>query len=404
MKICFLVNTNQYESKRHFTRYLREALERQEIETEVIDVLEKSIDYQTLKQIEDFAPDLTASFNFINPISEHNYLWDYLKLPHLMMLVDPAIYYIDLIRSPWAILSTVDAFDAHAIYSQNFKNVFLLHHAVEREVAFAEESPEKIYDVVFIGSCYDYETLRSDWREKCDKKVSEALDAACEMVLGDNRTTIAQALVNVWNQFGLEISSQTDFLSYFYFIDYYTRGKDRIDLIRAIDDRVKVHIFGELSTNFHAVKDWFSYLSMKPNIVIHPPLNFPDSLQVLKKSKIVLNSMPFFKYGSHERLFTGFGSGALVVTQDNLFVRDCFVDGEDMVFYQSGQWDEIKGKVNDYLQDEEKRRSVVAKGRAKVQKFHTWDERAKTLKDMLPKALKQVGDRGTSGENQESEE
>ena len=46
--------------------------------------------------------------------------------------------------------------------------------------------------------------------------------------------------------------------------------------------------------------------------------------------------------------------------------------------------------VNDYLQNEEKRLSVVEKGRKIVKEGHTWDHRVESLIEQLPPILENI--------------
>src|ERR1700728_697767 len=102
-RFCFFVNYNLYESKRYFTEKLAEALNRRGIETRIIDVNESALGGQTINSLKRFSPDITLSFNSLLPISENKYLWDVLQIPHLAILVDPAIYSIQLAYSPFSV-------------------------------------------------------------------------------------------------------------------------------------------------------------------------------------------------------------------------------------------------------------------------------------------------------------
>lgn len=372
-KICFLVNFNLYESKRHFTEKLSQALQRRGIQTAIIDINEGKLNKAEIAAIHAFKPDMTASFNSFLPISNKRYLWDMLQTPHLSMLVDPAIYSVNLIESPFSMISCVDKFDCDGLRSQGFKRLFFFPHGIEADVG--DLVKEKQYDVVFLGSCYDYESMRADWQKKLSAPMAKALDDACDLFLSDGKTPLQQALVIAWNKNNLPTEG-VDFLSLFYWLDNYTRGYDRVQLIRSIKD-VPVHVFGELSYDDEtASKGWDHYLAGMPNVTIHPSVGYAESLEILKRSKICLNSSPFFKDGSHERMFAGPMCGALVVTNDNYFTRDNFKDGENIILYQPKQWDKVNEKIQHFLKDEKARLAAVASARKLVLENHTWDTRA----------------------------
>lgn len=377
-RILFLTNYNQYDSKRHFAKYFAEALRLFGIDTLELDVNQGKLNRSHLEKIETFNPTFTASFHSFIPISGQKFLWDMLKKPHLAILVDPVLYSLAMIKSPLVTISCVDLFDVENLLSFGFKKTFFLPHAVPKSLA-EEPLREKIYDVTFIGSCYDYETLRKSWEKKLPEGAKEALSLSIELVMNDNATPLQVALVKSWNHLGLSPQG-VNFEELFNYLDLYTRGLDRIKLIRSIPGEVKVHVFGaNAEGDFLPKNSWEHYLGDKKNVIIHSPVSFLDSLDVLRASKISLNSFPFFKNGTHERLFTGSALGSLVATSDNLWVRRNFIDDEDILIVPPKGWDQAGERIRDVLKDTKKREEMALRGREKTLKFHTWHNRAETL-------------------------
>lgn len=387
-KICFLVNYNLYESKRHFTQKLAEAFNRKAIETKIIDVNEEVLTAETISALRHYAPTLTCSFNSLLPVSTGKYLWDILEIPHLAVLVDPALYSISLIRSPYSILSCVDRSDESAVRSSQFSNVFFWPHAVEKDIPDPDHDA-KSYPVVFFGSCYDYESLRVSWRENHSEKINKVIDDAIEIVFSDKKSTLSEALVTAWNLTKPD-ATDVDFTELFYCVDYYTRGKDRVELIRSIQD-AEVHVFGDLSKDSAvSVLGWQQYLSQCSNVTVHPSVPFAESLNILRQSKICLNSMPFFKYGSHERVLAGLACGAVPVTTENYYFNEMFKDGEEVVYYSMQNRSSVNEAINTLLADESKRREIANRGRSIVMSEHTWDKRVDLLIQILPSILKRI--------------
>jgi glycosyltransferase involved in cell wall biosynthesis len=387
-KICFLVNYNLYESKRYFTLKFAEALNRKGIETQIIDVNEGPLNVDKIAAIKLGDPDLTCSFNSLLPLSDNTYLCDNLRIPHWSILVDPVLYSMELAHSPFSLISCVDWFDTASIRAQNFENVFSFYHAVEPEL-IGTEVKDKTFDVVFLGSCYDYESLRASWKQQIPPQICQVMDDAIDKILGDNHTSIAEGLAAAWGASNLP-PENVDFISLFYYIDNYTRGKDRMEMIRAIKD-VPVHVFGELSTdNAVGILGWSPYLASCPNVTVHPSVPFAEGLEILKRSKISLNSMPFFKRGSHERPLNALATGALPITTDTAYFREKFVDGKNIAFYAPGQWTTVNERVHEYLQNESKRQDVVKHGQEIVKRDYTWDVRVEEALKEVPPILEHI--------------
>lgn len=373
-KICLIVNYNLYESKRYFTDRFAEALKRKGIDVRIIDAGEKSLTADVVGTIVGFRPDLTCSFNTLLPIEGNRFLWDMLGIPHWSILLDPAMYSLNLTHSPYSIISCVDNDDCGMLGASGFDRAFFWPHAVERELIGTGEK-EKTHDVVFLGSCYDYESLRASWRVQNNEGINKVLDDAIDILFSDNKTSLAESLARAWDAARLPVEG-VDFTALFYYLDNYTRGRDRVELIRAVKD-VPVHVYGSLSEdNAVGILGWTPYLASCKNVTVHPAVPFGEGLNILRKSKIALNSMPFFKNGSHERVLTALACGALPITTDTRYFRGCFKDNEEIVFYQPAKREAVNDVVIELLGDEERRRQMVSDGAKVVENEFTWDRRA----------------------------
>lgn len=387
-RICLLTNYNLYESKRYFTEKFIEALERKGIRTLCIDAQNACLDTETLLSIARFNPDLTCSFNSINRISQNSFLWDYLQIPHWSILVDPAIYSIELTHSPYSIISCVDQEDVYSIRNATFDNSFFFPHAVEKELLNTGKK-EKIYDVILLGSCYDYESLETYWKDEEPKEIQQIISAASEMVLSESETSIAQAIMKAWQASNVP-QEAINFMSLFYYVDRYCRGKDRIELIQSIKN-AKVHVFGTLAEDEPTMLlGWDHYLSDCKNVTVHPPVSFQEGLEILKQSKIVLNSMPFFKHGTHERVFSALACGAVPITTNTPFWKENFAEGKELLLYRNNQLQEVDVVIQEILANEPLRAAIAEQGALNVEENHTWDQRVELIQQTIPEMCNKI--------------
>ncbi|MCB1111690.1 MAG: glycosyltransferase family 1 protein [Chlamydiales bacterium] len=386
-KICFLVNEDRYGVKNFFTEKLAEAIGRRGVETKIVVVPNDTLKPKTIKEIHNFKPSLLASFCEFVPDADNKFLWDYMARPCWSVLTDLSLYDVALTRSPFSVISCADRFDCADLSEEKSKKVFFFPHAVERDLQDVKPMKSE-YDVVFMGSCFDYENLRLSWKQWLDKPVCEMLDEAIDIVLSDTTTSVQAGLVQAWNNTGLDPRG-IDFLKLFYYLDKYVRGYDRVQLVRGIKD-AHVHIFGGLSDeDEHYKEGWGAYLKEMSNVTIHSAVAYEETRAILRRSKICLNSSPFFKNGLHERILSGPACGALVVTNENLFVSSLFKKDEEIIFFPPKGWGSVNDKINHFLSDEEIRQEAVAKAREKVFKDHTWDARLEQTYDTLQRLLKE---------------
>lgn len=372
-KVALFVFYNLYESKRYFAQKLSESLNQLGVETLILD--QGSIDVGVYNRLVEFGPDFTLSFNTMGSDPKGKFLWDYLETPHLNALVDPAFYAIPSFKSPFSIFSSVDREDCK--WLQNVQNLkaFFWPHAVDSKPF---EKKEKIYEVIFTGTCTDYLSLEKQFLQALKKEESDILEVAIQIMLTMPLKSLIEALLSALKEFEKE-PKEVDFARMFYFLDHYVRGKDRLELIKAIRD-VPVHIFGEASwINPIEKVSWKEYLGDQPNVILHPSVSYAESFDITAKSKICLNSTPFFKHGSHERILNALVSDSLPLTTHNGFVEEFFEPGKDLLTYQIGEWDKVNEQVNSILANGSLRKEMVEAGRKKVLESHTWDVRAKEL-------------------------
>lgn len=380
---CLLTCHNLYESKRHFTEKLAESLTRKGIETQILSWPYGPLPDVIVDRLHALKPDLTLSFHQLPPQKDGRYFWDTWRHPHWTILVDPAFYDLELMQSPFSIISCVDRSDCQLLRSYKFENVFFWPHAIERELTSPVDSDRKL-DVIMLGTCYDPDHLRAFWQKRYSKEVSDALDDAVELVLSDRSTSFLPALMLALVQHEID-PHEVEFDQLAYYVDSYARGIDRIQLIRSIRD-VPVHVFGgKCWREEKPIEDWNYYLARQRNVTVYPPVNFVEALELLKQSRICLNSMPFFKDGTHERVFAALACGAVPLTSDNLYMREIFQEGWDLLFYQFTRLDEVNDRIRSLLGDESRRQQIAASGQAKVHASHTWDNRVDTmLKELSP--------------------
>ena len=136
--------------------------------------------------------------------------------------------------------------------------------------------------------------------------------------------------------------------------------------------------------------DWNHYFGDQVNVTIHEGVPYEETFDIYKKSKIALNSTPFFRNGSHERVFNCLAMGCSVITSENRFLRDQFSTGKGVKYYLSNDRAQVNESINAWLDNEELRKKEMLEGRSLVKDHHTWDHRAWQLLDMMPKLTQKI--------------
>lgn len=380
-KIGLLVRTNQYESKQYFSNKFAEAFHRAGIDVTVFDAgTGLTIDSTLVGDLKQY--DFFCSFNRFVKAKHSSYFWENSSIPFVSFLVDPIFYNRETVTTAKGIATCVDWGDFAYASSFAKDNLLFMPHAIEPELK--SEGEDRIYPVILLGSCYDPDSLRAYWRKNLSPELSEVVEEAVQHSFNDINISFVRAVTDGLKLRGLA-EEDVPFDKLCYYVDYYMRGYDRIELIRQIKD-IEVHVFGGTCWRSDIpAMGWNRYFGSQRNVIIHPAVSYKESLSLLKKSKICLNSVPTLRNGSHERVFASYACGALPISSDNLFWREEF--GENIVLYPYGNRGEVTEKIKELLADDPKRESMIERGREKVFAKHTWDHRVSLLVENLPRML-----------------
>ncbi len=385
----FMPPRSQYGVLHHFTVVMAEALQKCGVNTRILEA-----DYYNpgpfLDAIMSDPPDCTLSFNGLLPDDKGRFFCELIKIPHVACLVDSQNLFIPLIRSPLTIIACSDRFSCDFFRGLKCKNVLFLPHGTDEKISAEKSEKSRIYPVTVICSLIDYERLKNEWPTKYDPVICKAMEEAAEITLSDGTTSYVQALVEAVDR-QMELNyhidpAKVDFIGVMDDLEMYIKGKSRIDAIKAVKD-AEVHIFGSCGEG----ATWEDYLGKdRKNIIIHEPIPYEQVLDILRETKILLNASPWAKNGAHERIFYGLSCGALVFTNENIYLKENFIDGENIVLYQANDPAGLNQKINEYLSDDKKREAVAARGRECVEKNHTWECRARGLIADLEPILKHM--------------
>lgn len=386
-RICFIAHNgpfNRYHSRSYFIKQLAEAMNRVGIETKVIEKEETAEEMEVASQVTAFGPDLICSFNRLSSIPEKKFIADELQLPYLSILTDSPLYSTGLASSRYSIIACTDLNDYQMIKSIPFNNALFFPMAVEK--GLSPSNGEKSYDLVFLGSCYDYENFRRYWRVRHPWEINNALDHAIDLILSDKNISIANALVTAWEE--AQLTKDANFYTHFYFLDVYTRGKERVDLIKSIKD-VPVHVFGDIMAD-HVVNQygWSHYLGTQSNVTLHKAVSYAESLNILQNSKLSLISNPSQKNGMNERFPYAISCGSLPISNENDYLKEKFP--ESYVSYCFDKRDDINHAIKDLLENESSRQQKVSTAYNAILKEHTWDHRVAHLLKELPPMLEKM--------------
>ena len=151
------------------------------------------------------------------------------------------------------------------------------------------------------------------------------------------------------------------------FIDVEVRKTRRFEFLKAVaKTKIPITICGvNWETQLYRFKT-SNYLG---------PVPLPKVIDLMRQSRIVLNTNGNFGGGSHERPFSALLAGAVSFSDTSRYYENEFEDGVDIALFK---WKDLKGGMEKLValnNDPELCRTIAAAGRKKVVNRHTWDVR-----------------------------
>lgn len=157
-------------------------------------------------------------------------------------------------------------------------------------------------------------------------------------------------------------------------VDLWIRTYFREKTVRMlVDGGIKVHIFG---------KDWDKVPCRHPeNMVLSGHMaGSADCVQAMARGKVALNTMPWFKDGAHDRIFTAMLQGAAALTDGSAYLREQFQDMETLFYYSLEDLEGLPQQVAELSKNPQRLFEVSRRGKSVAERLHTWGCRAGILK------------------------
>lgn len=312
-------------------------------------------------------------------------MWETLAIPCVNILVDhPYWYHNILMRTPHTgIVLSVDR--NHSQYVERFYphipcTGFLPHGGTPAADAPKPLSDRKI-DVLYAGSLYAaYAATQKPNFARFAFPAEKICEESIEQLLAHPNATIESVIEERLQAADIVLPDEDlrQFISSCVYIERVVSSHYREQIIGSVARAgFSLTLYGE----GWSACDWISL----PNVHYGGRISPKEVLEKMEDSKIVLNTMPWFKDGSHERIFNAMLRGAAVVSESSLYLtenlpRDAWIPFSlDPVSLTA-----LPQLIADLLTDTKKLQSIASYGYQLSALEHTWQARARELhRDLL---------------------
>lgn len=387
MKKTIIYFVGVYDTLDLFTDKLREAFEGMGYESFVYDARMEAQSKMVLLSLLDENCGVQAAVTFNNlgynlDLADGRNLWEAYEIPYINILMDhPFHYEKPLQRAPkTSIVLCTDR--NHVKYIRRyFKHIrqtdFLPHAGVELGGRLKPLS-ERGIDVLYAGALpiYTVAKMIPDLSSipEVDGEVM-AQEVLSELVHHPQKTTEDVIEDYLRTQRG-DIADERvrEIIVQMRFIDSYATSFFREQAVRIlVENGIRVTAYGVGWDQC----DW----SDNPYLDYRGKVLAPQILPLMNDSKIVLNTMTWFKAGSHDRVFNGMLAGAAVVTDDSTYLRREFTDGKELVMFSLPELGTLPERVFDLFGHMQSTQQMADCGYRAAKENHTWKSRAEYIKE-----------------------
>lgn len=394
MQTTIIYFTGVYDTLDLFTQELKNAFESMEYASFTYDARLEEVSKQALIEcIEDGTKRgqrfFCVTFNNLgynlsvahDDVKQPN-LWETYEIPYINILMDHPFHYERPLQNAPATSVVLCTDRNHVRYIRRyFKNIrytdFLPHAGVElggRHKQLAERG----IDVLYAGALPIYTVAKmipdlSSIPEVDGEEMAQ--EVLSELVHHPDRTTedvIEEYLKTKRN----DISEQRihEIIVQMRFIDSYATSFFREQAVRILVEN------GVLVTAYGTGWDQCEW-SDNPYLVYGGKVLAPEILPLMNDSKIVLNTMTWFKAGAHDRIFNGMLAGAAVVTDDSTYLRREFTDGKELVMFSRNEIRTLPDRVFDLFGHMQSTQKMADCGYQTAKEHHTWKSRAEWIQE-----------------------
>lgn len=226
------------------------------------------------------------------------------------------------------------------------------------------------YDVLFSGTYYRPQSYleQIDNTFKDNELLRVFYHNLAEYMIDNNSITTEQAVLDVIDMMELSLAQEQ--------VKQLFRFSEPIDWLARMYYREKIiSIIAEAGIDIWLLgRGWENHPSANlSNVhIINDRVPFARTLPVMAEAKINLNVMPWFKAGTHDRIFNILLSGSLPLTDSSKWLKEHFQDKKDIVYYKLDACEEIPQLIKHYMDNSDEAKAIIQNGFDIVADNYVW--------------------------------
>lgn len=250
---------------------------------------------------------------------------------------------------------------------------------------------DRSIDVLFCGSCYGVSEYDKTL-EGMEPFLRDVLKKTLEYLKDKPSLTVRQAMTEALLSSGVDKErinfGEENMLRLHRFVDDYIRTWFRQKVLCELANAgIKVTVCGD---GWDKMASFGLEEENRENLIMLGSLGYEEALSKMADAKIILNVMPWFKDGSHERVFTAMRNQAVCLTDESIYLKEELKDYKSVQFYSLDDLSKLKDKIKNILSGNltEDGRVVdmsfeTVKGKEFADRNHSWQCRGRSIMEYL---------------------
>jgi glycosyltransferase involved in cell wall biosynthesis len=316
-------------------------------------------------------------------LENNNTMYNEFGCPTIGFLVDHPYYQksrVEASQNENIYLGCIDP--DHVAYIHNyypkFKHVsFLPHFSFQAEELIPYE--KRKLEIFYPGSYTNPERYQSNFA-KLPQVFRNIATEVFERISTETELTLEEALRRYLAFIKFEYSAEDfiEIVNQIYFVDHLVRDYRRDRIVRTIlDAGIGLTVSGAGWDEMELIyKD-------KLHIIGKDGLDIEENIQWIADTKILFNTFPNFKNGTHERIFTGMRNGCVCLTDPSGYLLEKFENNKDLVYYNIKKIEELPEIIRKLLNEPERAMQISENAYQKTCMEYNEKNTAKKVLDFM---------------------
>ena len=310
-------------------------------------------------------------------------MWEVLGISCVNIMVDhPYWYHNILMRMPaTGIVLCIDRNHMNYVnrFYPNISSSGFIAHGGTPVCGNVRLISERSIDVLYAGSLYaEYISQKPDftaWNFEAEKICERSIEELIESPEHTIEDVIERQLVQAGIM--LEDEELRRFISSCVYIERTVSSHYRERIVGSVAQAgIHLHLYGDGWSDCK----WINL----PNVHYGGRIAPDKVLNMMGDSRIVLNTLPWFKDGSHERVFNAMLNGAVSVSESSRYLKEILPENSWVPFDLTEEsLLSLPQNIMGLLSDEDRMQEIASAGYALASDAHTWRARAAELHEDL---------------------